>query len=98
MKPEGERQGVFTQKKGGDEKTDVGPHHEDIAVSEIDQEKHPVHQRVPEGDEGIKASPLESVKKVLEEGLKKQNSVLLIYAGTWRVLCDFGYLFVQSCT
>jgi hypothetical protein len=52
----------LTKEQGGDEKADIGSHHEDVAVSEINEEKYAVDQGVAQSDECIKAAPLEGIE------------------------------------
>ena len=72
----GQFQGVSAQKKGGDKKADVGPDHEDIAVGEVDQQQHAVDHGIAQGDEGIKAAPLQGVDEVLQEESRVIDKVL----------------------
>ena len=52
-------------KETGQEEGDVGSDHEDIAMGEVDQAQHPVNQGVAQGDESIKAPPLQGVQNIL---------------------------------
>jgi hypothetical protein len=49
------------EEKRCEKEPDIGPDHEDIPVGEVYEEKDPVNHRIPKGDQGVKAPPLEGV-------------------------------------
>jgi hypothetical protein len=53
------------------EKTDVGAHHIDIAVREVDKLQHAVHHGVADGDQGVNTACLDTVDQLLEENLQR---------------------------
>ena len=64
---------VAAQQKCGHKKGDVGAHHEDVAMREVDKQQHAVHQRVPQRNQCVKASPLQCVKNVLKKDLHRSS-------------------------
>ena len=58
---------VGSQKKGCNEKTDIGADHKNITMCKIDEQQHAIDQSVPQCDQGIKAPPLERIEQILKE-------------------------------
>jgi len=50
------------KKKNRKEKCNISPHHEDISMGKVDQSEYPVHQGVPQGDEGVETAPLQRIE------------------------------------
>ncbi len=60
------------QQEGGPGQAEVGAHHEDVAVGEVDHGEDAVDHGVAQGDEGVDAPQLQGVQDILGQD-----------AGTW---------------
>jgi hypothetical protein len=54
----------------GNTQSDIGTHHEDVPVGEVEQHEDAVHHGITESDQGVKAAPLQGIDQVLHEKLK----------------------------
>ena len=58
------------QQEDGPGQAQVGPHHEDVAVGEVDHGEDAVHHGVAQGDEGVDAPQLQGVQDILGQELE----------------------------
>ena len=54
----------------GPGQAEVGPHHEDVPVGEVDHGEDAVHHGVAQGDEGVDAPQLQGVQGILGQELE----------------------------
>ena len=58
------------QQEDGPGQAEVGPHHEDVAVGEVDHGEDAVNHGVAQGDEGVDAPQLQGVQDILGQELE----------------------------
>jgi hypothetical protein len=77
---QGQTQGQ-PQQEGGPGQAEVGAHHEDVAVGEVDHGEDAVHHGVAQGDEGVNAPQLQGVQDVLGQDLQHYYGLLFSVFG-----------------
>ena len=57
----------YGRKDGDEDEAEIGADHVDLAMGEVDQLQHPVHQGIAEGDQGVAAADGDAVEEMLKE-------------------------------
>ncbi len=62
---------------------DIGGHHQQVAVGEVDEAQDAVDHGVADGDEGVETAQGQAVDQLLQEGEEIHGGIILKILGIW---------------